>query len=445
MSANYKDHQYEKQNLNTIRAMSEVEKRDDGLKKIVDDLHEYLQEEYDVLVEEILLGKKSKSKLEAVINDWLSNKDGISQGFVKENLIKKLLDNIVGWGILQPLIDDLNITNIFTNERLEVIKRVKGQDLKTNIKFENEEELEVYIKAVMIRTKQKIGRDVCLQDVMDHIHRVRINAGISGSSIKQEVVRKPYIALRTYRVSDYSRDFFIGNETFSSEIADFIEENMMDSNVIFVGEPDAGKTTLIEYFRNLKIVKDPMRRVIRIEEEAELNFQSENSVSFFERKTSGNKDDTRKKYDMAEFARVATRLAGKDVIVGEVRGGEAWWLTRLLDMGYKGEASVHGSSAKSAIDQLAFLMSLEAPNVRMDMLIRRICEIVDFIVYVSSKKIVTIAEIERYNTETSEPELNNIFELDIDDNGKLFWKQGKLSDRFSKKKKISEALKTRRV
>lgn len=445
MAANYKDEQYELKNLNTIKSMAEVGKKDDRLKKIIDELQEYLQDHYDMLVDEILLGKRDKSKLEMVINDWLSEQEGVSKGFVKENLIKKIIDQIVGWGMLQPLIDDPKVTNIFTNEKLEVLKRVQGQDVKTNIRFEDDDELEMFIKAVMIRTKQKIGRDVCLQDVMDHIYRVRINAGIYGSAIKPEVVRKPYLGLRTYRVSDYSRDFFIGNETFDSDIANFIEENMMNSNVIFVGEPDAGKTTLIEYFRSLKMKKDPMRRVIRIEEEAELNFEAENSVSFFERKTSGNKDDTRKAYDMAEFARVATRLAGKDIIIGEVRGKEAWWLTRLLDMGYKGEASVHGSGPNSAIDQLAFLMSLDAPNVRMDTLIRRICEIVDFIVYISSKKVVTITEVVGFKQETAEPVLNNIFDLDIDHQGKLFWRKGELTKEFTRKKRIQDALNARRV
>lgn len=443
MTVNYKEEQYQSKNLKSIKSMSSAGREEDDIRKIVDDLHAHLSEKYDVLIDEILLGKKDKSKLESVISDWLSQNEEAAKGYLKDTLIKKLVDNIVGWGKLQTLIDDPSVTNILTNEKLEVIKRVRGEDIKTNIKFDDDEELELYIKAIMMRTKQKIGRDLCIQDAMDHIHHVRINAGISGSAIKQEVVRKPYIALRTYRVEDFDKAFFIENGTFSKEIADFIETYMLNSNVIIVGEPDAGKTTLIEYFRNLKSKTDPMRRVIRMEEEAELAFESENSVSFFERKTSA--DDIRKKYDLAEFARIATRLAGKDVVIGEVRGGEAWYLTRLLDMGYKGLASVHGSSCVSGIYQLAFLMSLEATEVRMDMLVQRLCETIDFIIYISNKKIVTIAGEIKYDRAANVPQMRNLFDLDIDENGSLIYKSQPLSEEYERTRRIREALKARRV
>lgn len=443
MSVNYKEEQYQSKHLKSIKSMSSTGKEDDDIRKIVDDLHAYLSEKYDVLIDEILLGKKDKSKLEIVIGDWLSQNEEAAKGYLKDTLTKKLVDNIVGWGKLQTLIDDPSVTNIFTNEKLEVVKRVRGEDIKTNIKFEDDEELEFYIKAIMMRTKQKIGRDLCIQDAMDHIHHVRINAGISGSAIKQEVVRKPYIALRTYRVEDFDKEFFIENGTFSKEIADFIETYMLNSNVIIVGEPDAGKTTLVEYIRNLKIKTDPMRRVIRMEEEAELAYESDNSVSFFERKTSA--DDIRKKYDLAEFAKIATRLAGKDVDIGEVRGGEAWYLTRLLDMGYKGLATVHGSSAMSALYQLAFLMSLEATDVRMDMLIQRLCETIDFIIYVSNKKIVTIAGEIEYDHSTNTPQMRNLFDLDVAADGSMYYKSQPLSEEYERARRIREALKARKV
>lgn len=450
MSVNYKEIQYQAKNLKTIKSLADSSNGSDGsnhedeIKKLINDFQEYLSQEHDTLVEEILLGKKNKEKLEKVLIDWILEADNeISKGYLKERLAKKLIDNIVGWGKLQPLIDDKMVTNIFTNEKLEVIKRVKGEDIKTGLRFQDEEELEIYIKSVMIRTKQKIGRDICIKDAMDHIHRVRVNAAISGSTIKQEVVRKPYLALRTYRVQEFNKSYFIENGTFSNEIASFIQEHLLDANVIIVGEPDAGKTTLIEYILNLKKEIDPMRRVIRMEEEAELGFELENSVSFFERKVS--EDDLRKKYDLAEFARQATRLAGRDVVIGEVRGGEAWYLSRLLDMGYKGIASVHGSSAMSAIYQLAFLMSLEATNVRMDLLIQRVCETIDFIIYISNKKIVSIAGEIKYDLKANSPKFKDIFKLQIDKEGMFFYEEQPLSEEYQNERKIREALKERKV
>lgn len=440
----YKKIKYDQKNITSIKNLRDSSQRENSLHDLINSLQEFLAEKHENLVGDIILGRRKKEKLEDVIKDFLDKQEEVPKGFLKDKLVGSLVNDIVGWGVLQPLIDDLQVTNIFTNEKLEVIKRVHGEDIKTNIKFENEEELETFIRSIMIRTGEKIGRNNCIEDGFDNIYKVRINAGISGSSLKREVVRMPYLALRTYRVFDFEREFFIENETMSTEIADFLENETLDANIIVVGEPDAGKSTFLEYYYVMKNRKDPMRRIIRIEEQAELGFQAENSVSFFER-TADREDDTRKRYDMAEFAKIATRLAGKDVVIGEVRGAEAWYLLRLMNMGYKAACSTHGDGDESAIHNLAFLMNLEVTNVRYELLVQRICKTIDFVIYISRKKVVNITEITGYDPETNAPMMNRIFELQVDENGKMNWKKNDVSEEFKKSRTLIELLNKRRV
>lgn len=442
---NYREIAYEAQNLSRIGAFFEVEEVDQDvqIKKLIDDLQEYLVKDHEKLVENIIFGKQDKSKLEDVIDKWLSEQK--TEGFLKEPLAKKIVDSIIGWGKLQELVDDPSVTDIFTNEQLEVIKKVRGKHVLTNISFESNTELETFIKGIMIRTGRKINHNHCIEDGMDDIHHIRVSAGISGSPIRKEVVRAPYLALRGYRVQDYSTEFFVKNETFNNEIDSFFKQYVLDSNCFIVGEPSAGKSTLLEYLEKELIKRDPLRRIIRIEEEPELAFESRNSVSFMERKSAGGDDDVRKQYSMADFGKAATRLAADDFIIGEVRGEEAWQLLRLLNLGLRAKYTIHGDSVAEGIHQTVFLMGLAETNAKPEHLMKRVCDSIDFGIFVSHRKVVTVAEVIGYNPVLNEPVINPIFDLELDDDGNMRWAKGELSESFKKRFALKAALKAREV
>lgn len=440
----YKDIAFEKRNssdnLTALYKESSINSEDEKMSKLIEDVQEHIAKDHSELISEIRSGKKNRDVLENIIDEFIST-HGSNLGVAeKKNTVTKLVDVMVGWERLQPLIDDETISDIFTNEDLEVIKRVNGKDILTNISFKTDEELEQLVKNLAIRTGEKINRDKCDFDGFDLVTNIRITAAIYGSSVRKgEVVRKPYITLRKYKAKDFKAKDFIENETFNEEILNFYKEYAEDSTFVIVGEPEAGKSTHLDFIQSLK---DPMRRTIRIEEEPELKTKYKNSVSFVERKVSG--EETRLKYDMAEFAKIATRLSGKDVVIGEVRGKEAWYLFRLLDMGYRASYSIHGDSCEGAIEQTAFLMSLENSNLTYTQLRRKICSSLNFITLLSTRKLLDIAEVVGYDDKLDKPILNYIFQIKIED-GKFYWKKGSVSEEYSEKVKLRKLLKERRV
>lgn len=410
------------------------------LQNLVSEVQQHLAKEHENILYEVQQGNKEKAALETIIDEFISKKQSLS-GLSQKEAIKKIIDILVGWERLQPLIDDPNITDIFTNEDLEVIKRVNGKDKVTNISFESDKVLEQYIKNLAQKANEKINYDKCTMDGFDPVSNVRIQAGIYGSAVRKgEVVRKPYLTLRKYVAKEYSEEDFIENGTLNREIANFYKEYIEDATFMIVGEPEAGKSTHLDYLQKLK---DPMRRTIRIEEEPELSTHYKNSVSFIERKISG--EEVRVSYDMAEFAKISTRLSGKDVVIGEVRGKEAWYLFRLLDMGYRGSYSIHGDSCQGGLEQTAFLMSLENPNLTYTQIMRKICRSVDFATYVSSRKVIDIAEVQGYDAVNDKPILNYIFSLELDENNQFYWKIGQVSPDFKKKIELRKKLKERSV
>lgn len=438
---NYKNIAY--MNRNNKKLGDFQENTDDTKKELIDlidDIHEYIADKHQDLIDEILKGKKDKVVLASIIDDFISQSEK-GQGLTQKNITQKLVDEIVGWERLQPLMDDPAITNIFTNEDLEVIKRVRGEDVLTNIKFDTDEELEQFIKNISIRTGEKINRDKCIMDGFDRISNIRINAGIYGSPVRKgEVVQKPYIAIRKYIANDFKAQEFINNETFNESILKFYKEVAEDATIAIVGEPDAGKTTHLDFIQSLK---DPMRRTINIQEEPELSSRNKNSVSFVARKMQG--EEKRVKYDLAEFAKNATRLAGKEVAIAEIRDRAAWYLYRLIDMGYNGIYSVHGNNCLGGLEQTQFLMSLENNNMTYTQLMKKICDSVDFVVYISHRKVIDIAEVKDYNKEKEETNLNYIFRLQVNEDGEFYWKEGEISKKFKEKLQLKNKLKERRV
>lgn len=446
MSVDYKQELFKSNSNATIRDMK-VKENDQWskLKELKNDLYDHLDEKYELLIENIVLKKEKINKLESAINDWLlTQKSETLKGFEHEGLVKKLCEQIVGWGKIHELIERPDVTDIFTNEKLEVIKRISGEDIKTNMRFDSDEEIKEYIDAILLRNGKKIDNNECVADTMDHLYGVRINAAIYGDPIRKSVVRSPYITLRNFKGRKFQKEFFIKNGTFSDEIHQFFEEVILYSNMLIIGESGAGKTTLLEYIMHLKKKLEPMRRTIIIQEEDELKIQLENSVSFTVRKNSG-KDDARIPYEMAEFAKIATRLAGKEVIIGETRGAEAWFLLRLLMMGYFATTTAHAGSIEEGIEMIAFLCYLADINIPYELLVKKICRSFNFVIYVSNKKIIDIAEITGYNDEKKEVEYKHLFQLDIDDDGNFKWNKNDISETFRKKLRLQRKLAERRV
>jgi len=426
--------------IGDIKNASDISKsRTELLDILHDEITSYINHNFPDLINSIISGKQGREVLERIIEEQI-DKSEQTKGFAKTELIKKQVDEMLGWGKLQPLIDEGDVTDIFTNQDLKVIKRVGGKDIETNISFESDEEIETFIRNIMIRTGETINRDKCITSAYDRIYEVRIEAGIYGSQTRREVVNRPFLALRLYPAMDFTEKEFLMNETFNEEILEFYKEYGKDSTIVISGKPGAGKSAQLDFILSLD---DPMKRLIGIEEKSELKYRGKNSIFFEERK--GGKEDARHKYDMAEYAKVATRLAGHKVVIGEVRGHEAWYLQRLIDMGYNALYSVHGGDVKKAIRMTAWLMTLHSSEMSIMDYEERLCDSIDFVIQMEQKKVIDIAEVKGYDREKKEPIINKIFELALNEEGKFYWIKRPLSPEFLKKWELKNKLKEREV
>lgn len=420
----------------------EIAGREDELSTILAELNSHIKNEDPTIIDRIRRKEKSTDALEIIIDDFLSKTDYLSTyAITAEKLKKEIIDHLIGWGKLQELIDDPEVTEIFTNEDLEVVKRVKSKDYMTNLKFESVEELEKYINFLTIRVGGKLNRDKCTDSMFDELYDMRIEAAINGHVTKKHaVVSVPNLTLRKYQTRNFTEEDFLKNGTFTKQIAEFFEKYTEDSSILVTGAPEHGKTTITEFIQKKK---DPMRRLIRIQDEPESNVKSKNSVTYSPRKLGD--EDTRKAYGFSEFSSIAKRQSGKDLYVLETRGSEANDIIGLSDVGYNLLTSCHGHSIRSGLENFEHLAFISNTTFTHEQMLKKICSMFTFVVYVERKKIVEIAEIIGYDREKDHIDINMLFKLKLDENGEFYYETNPLTNEFMERYELSQKLKERRV
>ncbi|MCF8010895.1 MAG: Flp pilus assembly complex ATPase component TadA [Clostridiales bacterium] len=379
--------------------------------------------EYGELVNEVSRGEKDTDVLENVVEDTLVDMGaGFSQEFSSEETVSKVMDSILGYGVLQPYIDESGVTDIFINGPKNVYKRVNGEDIPTpEVQWKNNDHLIQYIRSVMIKCGRKIHSGHPLADARDTSKNLRINAGIPP------VAKTPYLTFRRHTVFDFTQEDFLKNGTFTQEVIDFIKKTVkFRLNILVAGPTGSGKTTLLRFLANEFI--PPHERVVVLEEEEELMLSLSNLVALEAKKKSGE-DDT--SIEMNDMVKNSLRMAMKRVILGELRGEEAFTLLRAFGTGHDGGlTTIHSNDTYNSVEQLAVMMLFANTPLSYTNLKRVISQSIDLIVYVENKKVTEVTSIDGFDEEKEDVILSPVFVTERDTDGKLRTKSYPISDKL---------------
>ena len=338
--------------------------------------------------------RKRYTILEKRFMDKYSNElTVLSNGKRKELLLKFLLmedesmgdkevsvisDYILGYGVLNPLINDDEIEEILVNghEKPVFIMHRKLGKCRTNIKLYNEE-LKSLIKKIKLlsgETKDNPIIDAMLPPLM------RINIALPPASFG-----RPVISMKKFLQSQPSIAALIMNGTIPLNVATFLwmcvdDYGVESRNILITGGTSSGKTTLLNAL--LAFCRES-ERVVSIEDTLELD------LSYLE---DWVRMKTTENIDMDELIKNSLRQNPDRIIVGEVRGKEAYSLAAAMNVGRKGIGTIHGNTSRETI------LRMKSPpmNVPLDML-----SIIDLIVVLRryregkkiTRKVIEISEV----------------------------------------------------
>ncbi|MBO8169097.1 MAG: CpaF family protein [Thermoanaerobacteraceae bacterium] len=411
-----------------IKEVTAETKMADFTEKVLLEITQEITDRYSDLVHAVAAGKREVKALENVINDVIVEK-GILLGRDREQTLKLVLDNILGYGILQPLIDS-EATDVFVNGPGVVYVRVNDKDVRrTDISFRSIEHLEQYIRSIMVRNGQKINHAEPLKDARDVKNSLRINAGIRPSA------RTPYIAIRKHTAKHFSTQDFYRSKTFTPEVLGFLKKAVKARmNILIAGPTGSGKTTLMRYLAQEHIPKD--ERIVVIEEEAELEIDHPNMVVLEAKKKMGEEDNN---ITMDDLVKNALRMGMRRIILGELRGKEAFTLLRAFGTGHDGGmTSAHSNDIYNAVYQLAVMMLYADTPLKYEHLKLMISQALDIIIYIENYRITQIAAVTGYDWQRGIICLETLYDTERKADGsvvcnfkepseyvkELFWRRG---------------------
>lgn len=316
-------------------------------KGVYDRILEILLAEIESPKEEILDPRKFFAEEAKKIVD----KYRISLGWLPDVSWYKILyhaeRDLVGFGKIDPLMRDPNIEDIScdgVNKSVYIWHR-KYESIETNLQFESDEILDnMVVKLVHMAGKHVSSAFPIVDASLPGKHRLAV-------CYRREVT--PFgtaFTIRKFREDPYSIIDLINIGTFSEEMAAYFWMCLENrSSIMVLGGTAAGKTTALN---TLACLIKPGSKIITIEETAELNLPMENWVSLIARQSYGLGGSSVGEVALFDLVKTSMRHRPDILVVGEVRGQEAYVLFQALATGHGGMCTMHAENLDSAVKRL---------------------------------------------------------------------------------------------
>lgn len=343
--------------------------------------------------------------LNQFINDEI---DETIEGYDLSNLERShlfhLIDNeINGYGPLTELLEDKNITEIMVNSPKEVYIEIDGQIIKDeSVSFINDEHI--------VRTIQRLigplGRTIDASNPMVDSRLPdgsRINAVIPPLSTKG-----PVITIRKFKEEMTNVEDLIRIGSMTPYMATFLDAAVRGKcNIIICGGTGSGKTTLLNIMSGF-ISSD--ERIITIEDAAELRLNQRHVISLETRVTNYDHEG---EITIRDLVINSLRMRPDRIIVGEVRGKEAFDMLQAMNTGHEGSmTTLHANGPKDALNRLETMVLMSGLDIPIRAIREYIVNAIDLIVNIERmsdgrRKIISICELEGFSED--EIQLSEIF------------------------------------
>ncbi len=358
----------------------------------------------------IPIKQQVKSEVQSAIEGYnLSN--------IEVNYLYNLINNeINGYGPLTELLEDPAVTEIMVNKKDDIYIEIDGKIIKDDsISFINDS----HIVRTIQRIIQPLGRTIDISHPMVDARLPdgsRLNAIIPPLSLTG-----PILTIRKFRAEIANVDDILRNGTVTPYMARFLEAAVAAKlNIIICGGTGSGKTTLLNVLSNFISNHD---RIITIEDAAELKLGQEHVISLETRMKNyeGSGEITIK-----DLVINSLRMRPDRIVVGEVRGPEAFDMMQAMNTGHDGGmTTMHANSPEDALNRLEAMILMAGMEIPIDAIREYIASAIHLVINVERlsdgrRKVTSISEIVGYNGK--QIELKEIFAFNqtgVAENGEI--------------------------
>ncbi len=325
----------------------------------------------------------------------------------KERILDMVAADIVGYGPIQPLLDDPEITEVMVNGPYDVYVERKGKLMKTPIRFVDDE----HVMRIIERIVAPLGRRV---DEASPMVDARLPDGSRVNIIIPPLaLNGPCITIRKFFRRRLTMEDLIRFGSVTPEFAVFAEAVVKARlNIIVSGGTGSGKTTLLNILSGY-IPND--ERIVTIEDAAELQLQQEHVVRLEARPPN---IEGKGAIRIRDLVINALRMRPDRIVVGEVRGGEALDMLQAMNTGHDGSlTTLHSNGPRDTLARLETMVLMAGMDLPLRAIRQQIASALDLIIHVSrmrdgSRKVVAVTEVLGMEGDTIL--LQDIFKFEIE-------------------------------
>ena len=350
---------------------------------------------FGALIEAIDLGQLAKldadsarEEIRDIVNEIVAIKNIVMSIAEQEDLLDDICNDVLGYGPLEPLLARDEINDIMVNGSGTVYIEVAGKIQRTAIRFRDNQQL----LNICQRIVSQIGRRV---DESSPICDARLPDGSRVNAIVPPLaIDGPALTIRKFRKDKLTLEQLVKYGSISPEGADILKViGRCRINTLVSGSTGSGKTTLLNC---LTRYIDHDERIITCEDAAELQLQQPHTVRLETRPPNLEGEG---QITMRDLVRNCLRMRPERIIVGEVRGAEAFDLLQAMNTGHDGSmGTVHANSPREALSRLESMIMMGGYALPSRTIREMICASIDVIVHGSrlrdgSRRITHITEI----------------------------------------------------
>lgn len=395
------------------------------MKKLVDEfnvqidntIHSYVpdyqafenKELLDQLRTKIIQNLIDNNSHQVTMDDFIKNEiDRTLEGYdltnVERSYIYNLIDNeINGYGPITELLKDNLITEIMVNKSNEIYIELNGRVIRDDsISFINDD----HIIRTIQRLIQPLGRTI---DTMNPMVDARLPDGSRLNAIIPPLSLKgPVLTIRKFKDDLANIEDFLRGGTLTPYMARFLDACVLAKlNIVICGGTGSGKTTLLNV---LSSFIGNHERIITIEDAAELRLKQEHVISLETRLVNYEGEG---EITIRDLVINSLRMRPDRIIVGEVRGKEAFDMLQAMNTGHTGSlTTMHANSPVDALNRLETMILMAGMEIPIPAIRDYIENAIDIVIQVERlsdgrRKVVSICEVAGY--EKNEIKLKEIF------------------------------------
>jgi len=323
----------------------------------------------------------------------------------QEKLFREVTDEIIGYGPIQALLDDPDISEVMVNGSSQVYIELKGKVIKTEVVFQNDH----HVMRIINRIVAPLGR---LIDVDHPTVDARLPDGSRVNAVIPPVaIDGPSLTIRKFGKERLNMGQMISLGSLTESMSTFLNACVIARlNLLISGGTGSGKTTLLNILSSF-IPED--ERIVTIEDAAELRLQQDHVVRL---ETKPSKPDGSGAVTIRDLVRNSLRMRPDRIVVGEVRGGEALDMLQAMNTGHDGSlTTLHANTPRDAISRLETMVLMAGLDLPIRVAREQIASAVDLIVQTTrlrdgTRKVTQITEVGGMEGDTVV--LTDIFKFD---------------------------------